>query len=274
MYLVVVVKVLTSIVMATLVNKQLLDYTDPVVKHWPEYSKGDQTKQQTTIADVLRHEGGMAMFSKTMSLADIQTDNIKKNAIGSIIEDEPLRYPEHIHATRREYHTFTRGMILNEIFRRVDPQHRTVGEYLRTDVSGPLNIRTYIGLEHGELSSSFGHVMLPLPAIALQSSLPKTMRRVDPTLGELLSLGLHLLPYRNAVPVFEPLTRMNDVEDVIEKFSYSVVKTGEVPSANGQSTARGLAKIAAMVVGGGQVKTTLYTLLKKLTYDWLSPPSS
>ena len=38
--------------------------------------------------------------------------------------------PESFNSTR-EYHAVTRGYILNEIFRRVEPSGRTMGEFLR-----------------------------------------------------------------------------------------------------------------------------------------------
>ena len=41
----------------------------------------------------------------------------------------------------------TRGWVLNEIFRRVDPERRTMGEFLRQDVCGPLGVQAYFGVE-------------------------------------------------------------------------------------------------------------------------------
>ena len=37
---------------------------------------------------------------------------------------------------KREYHAITRGWIVNELFRRVDPAGRTIGEFLRQEISG------------------------------------------------------------------------------------------------------------------------------------------
>jgi hypothetical protein len=36
---------------------------------------------------------------------------------------------------KREYHAVTRGLVINEIVRRVDPLGRTVGEFLRAEVA-------------------------------------------------------------------------------------------------------------------------------------------
>ena len=47
-----------------------------------------------TIADVLRHEGGMPVFNQQMNIEDCFPENINNNNIGKIIEDEELNFPE------------------------------------------------------------------------------------------------------------------------------------------------------------------------------------
>ena len=76
------------------VCRKLLSYDDPVCQHWPEYSAGDQAKARVTIADVLRHEGGMPVFTTKMKVEDCFRENAHNNHIGEIIEKEPLNYPQ------------------------------------------------------------------------------------------------------------------------------------------------------------------------------------
>ena len=45
----------------------------------------------------------------------------------------------------------TRGWIANELFRRVDPSGQTIGEYLREEISGPLEADAIIGVRESEL---------------------------------------------------------------------------------------------------------------------------
>ena len=47
----------------------------------------------------------------------------------------------------------TRGWVLNEIFRRVDPERRTMGEFLRQDVCGPLGVQAFFGVEEKDLDN-------------------------------------------------------------------------------------------------------------------------
>ena len=65
-------------------------------------------------------------------------ENIKRNAIGRVIEKESLHFPPEEAGTKSQYHAVTRGYILNEIYRRVDPAGRTIGECLSEEISKPL----------------------------------------------------------------------------------------------------------------------------------------
>ena len=52
----------------------------------------------------------------------------------------------------RSFVLVSRGWVLNEIFRRVDPQGRTLGEFMREEVCGPLTIKAFIGVKREELA--------------------------------------------------------------------------------------------------------------------------
>ena len=53
-------KSLTAIAMAGLVDKGLINYSDKIASHWPEFAQND--KGDLTIADLMRHEAGLANF--------------------------------------------------------------------------------------------------------------------------------------------------------------------------------------------------------------------
>ena len=92
----------------------------------------------------MRHDTGLAQLSQTLHKDDLLTENIKKNKIGEIIEKDSQyfwggpQYP-------REYHDFSRGMIANEIFRRLEPSGRTMGEYLREELHEKRGIDIHCG---------------------------------------------------------------------------------------------------------------------------------
>ena len=111
-----------AIILALLYDKGLFKYEDRVSKHWPEFALNG--KEHIRIVDILRHESGLAWFTTSIpSIRDAWKDNIKRNKIGKIIEDEPIHFPKYQHLdSPSEYHTITRGLIINEIVRRIDPK--------------------------------------------------------------------------------------------------------------------------------------------------------
>ena len=48
--------------------------------------------------------------------------------------------------SRREYHALTRGMILQEVFRRAEPDNKTLGQFLAENVFTKLGVGVHIGL--------------------------------------------------------------------------------------------------------------------------------
>lgn len=52
----------------------------------------------------------------------------------------------------------SRGFLLNEIFRRADSKGRTIGEYLRDDVAGPLKACVHIGLDEDKAHETINRV--------------------------------------------------------------------------------------------------------------------
>ena len=85
-------KSLTAIALACLHDRGLLDYSDKISQHWPEF--GQNGKQDITVADLMRHEAGLAYMTEPLKVEATLTEHIKRNAIGSVIEREKCHYPE------------------------------------------------------------------------------------------------------------------------------------------------------------------------------------
>ena len=81
----------------------------------------------------MRHEAGLANPHTPIPPESTLRENIKKNAIGAMYEQETMEFPSY---GKREYHALTRGWVANEIFRRADKRKRTLGEFLAEDVAG------------------------------------------------------------------------------------------------------------------------------------------
>jgi CubicO group peptidase (beta-lactamase class C family) len=123
-------KVMSAVVLGTLVEQGLISYEDKVAQHWPEFAQ--HGKGDITISDVLRHDAKLHCLKSEISLDWGLPENIKKNMIGEVIEQtKPCTYP---YGLNRSYHAVSKDWITNEIFRRVEPQGRTMGEYYRDEI--------------------------------------------------------------------------------------------------------------------------------------------
>ena len=261
-------KSLEAIALASLVSMERLDYKAKICDYWKEFT-GDG-REHLTIADLMRHEAGLSALNVSLEPSDLWRDNIKANKVGQVLASHPLKFRRD---TPREYHAMTRGWIVNEVFRRVDPLGRTIGQFLSEDLCPQLDADVHIGLSEEQLSLRSPVIPMNLRTHLLQSLVPEVMgRRVKHNVFE---LGANILPMlrdmqKNTTPlslrdVFgrrrkasrrgpAPLVGM----DEIGFFNHPSVARGETPSANTHATARGLARIAGMIACGGEWRGQRY----------------
>ena len=241
-------KSLEAIAMAALVSKGLLSYDARITEYWPEF--GANGKAGLTVADLMRHEAGLANFDTSLDMEDLFTENIKANAVGRVIERHAPSYRDQS-SGKREYHALTRGWIANELFRRVDPRGRTIGEFLREDISRPLDADVMIGVREQDMGRIAKVSPLGFGFQFLQSLKPKFLgRRIVHNIFQLIGRLARMIPSvlkarKSAAP--PPLVGFG----VMDFFNEPGFARGETPSANATCSARGLAKVGAMVAAGG-----------------------
>lgn len=242
-------KSLESIAMAYLVGRGLLDYAAPIASYWPEFAANE--KGELTVADVLRHEGGMAAFRTSLDPDDLLPVGLKQNKVGAVIEGHALRFPTGGRG-RREYHAITRGWILNELFRRVDPAGRTIGEFYDEEIRRPLEADVIIGVREAELGRIVRVKPLGLLFQFLQSFKPRVLgRKIKHHFFQIVGRILRILPAlrhattRGAPPPFAGMKG-------IGFFNERSIAMGETPSAGAKCSARGLAKLAAAMAARGR----------------------
>ena len=240
-------KSVTSIVMACLVDQGLMEYSDKISKHWPEFAENE--KGDITIADLMRHEAGLANLDESLDVHDTLRENIKKNAIGEVIARQKCQRQE-----KREYHALTRGWIANEIFRRVHPEGKTIGEYLEAEISKPLDADVFVGVP-GSREEDYAQVR----NFELQKMICESMKcgtkATDLNFIQLMSLLnkiRKMLQEGSETPPFKPY---KDVDmDIDAMMNIDIVRRGESSSANGNCSARGLAKLGAAMANKGTFK--------------------
>jgi hypothetical protein len=67
----------------------------------------------------------------------LTADRVTAGALSEIIASQK---PVHPPGESRQYHGLTRGWIVNEVVSRVDTKRRTVGQFLREEIAGPLGL--------------------------------------------------------------------------------------------------------------------------------------
>ncbi|MDA1075726.1 MAG: serine hydrolase, partial [Proteobacteria bacterium] len=243
-------KTLEAITLAMLHDRGLLDYNARITDYWPEF--GANGKDNITVADLMRHEAGLAAFDTSLEPRQLHPEQIKQNSIGAVVERHtPIFRPGE--GNQREYHAITRGWIANEVFRRVEPAGRTMGQFLREEVSQPLGIDVHIGLNDDELDRISPVAMLGFGYQFWQSLIPRAMgRKMENNLAQIIA---KLWRLRGAI---RNRTRPRAPVPIIGMQKISVVDTpdvarGEIPSAGAKCSARGLAKLAAVMANGGRL---------------------
>ena len=163
-------KNMEAICIAVMVDRGLLSYEDLVSKYWPEF--GQHGKDSITIADVLRHEGGVPFFSDPNDRHDWKKD--KKLVEGDIEGSEKIEKIVEDSGKwdllgDRHYHSWTRGWILSGVIKRVDPRHRTLGQFMREEVCAPLELDIFCGMSAEEQSN---YQIADIKAMPLSYSAP------------------------------------------------------------------------------------------------------
>jgi len=133
-------KALTSLVVAMLADRGALRYEQRISELWPAFGEGEhgEARAQLTVAQLMRHEAGLESLGHAFTFEELSAAGVARNDVGAAVARAEPRWPED--GERRRYHGLTRGWIVNEIVRRVDPRARTVGAFLREEVAGPLGL--------------------------------------------------------------------------------------------------------------------------------------
>lgn len=247
-------KSLETIALAWLVSKGLLDYNAKIVEYWPEF--GGHEKGEVTVADLMRHEAGLPRLDTLLEFEDLYRENLKQNRVGELIEAQ--RQSSLASGDKREYHALTRGWIANELFRRIDPAERTIGEFLREDICDLLDADVYVGLDADLLNRRTDTYKLGSGYQLLQSLLPRFLgRRTENSLAKLVQLSIPMIPVSLKNRPVDALAAFKDASDSWY-FNDPGFAKGESPSANANCSARGLAKLAAMMAAGGKFEGHTY----------------
>ncbi|KJH47873.1 beta-lactamase [Dictyocaulus viviparus] len=134
-------KAVGALCVAICVDRGYVSYEDKMSKFWPEFAQ--HGKENITINWLMSHRAGLAALDEPISRDD--ANNFKKMAY-IIAKQKPNWEP----GTKSGYHAITFGWIVDQIIRRVDPLHRSVGQFFREEVAIKYGIDFHIGLPCSE----------------------------------------------------------------------------------------------------------------------------
>ena len=130
-------KGLAAMAMAVAHSRGWLDYEERVCTYWPEFAQ--QGKEKVTVRQLLSHQAGLFAFDAPVDksvIADL--DRLAVIMAGQKPAWEP--------GTRQAYHVISLGFYEGELLRRVDPQHRSLGQFFQDEIASPLGLDFYIRL--------------------------------------------------------------------------------------------------------------------------------
>src|SRR5690606_14701717 len=137
-------KAVMALLIATCVERGLLDYEQPVSAYWPAF--GQAGKERITVGQLMSHQAGLPGFSPAAE-PEIWFD--RQAVLDRLCAQAPMWQP----GAASGYHPITIGYLAGELFRLVDG--RTMGTALREDFAEPFGLDLWIGLpddQHGRVA--------------------------------------------------------------------------------------------------------------------------
>ena len=127
-------KGITGLAFSLLIDRGLVDVNEPVAHYWPEFASNG--KETLPVRYILDHRAGLPIVADPLWPGAIYDHEA---ICGALAAQAPLWAP----GTVAAYHVHTQGYLLGEIVRRLTG--RTVGAFLRQEITGPLAADFMIG---------------------------------------------------------------------------------------------------------------------------------
>lgn len=235
-------KGLAAMTLAIAHSRGWLDYEERVCAYWPEFAQNG--KERMTVRQLVAHQGGLFAISEPIdrnTLADLDRLAVV------LARQKPAWEP----GTRQAYHGLSLGFYEGELLRRVDPLHRSLGQFFQDEVASRLGEDVYIRLPEAILNSRLAILEPPslleiLRGFGLRFTLEAMNRRSN------IYRSLNVNP---GTRIYQDAQRIH-------------ARNLEVPSGGGVGTARGIAHAySAFATGGRELG------LRKETLNLLAAPA-
>ncbi|NHJ38789.1 MAG: beta-lactamase family protein [Asgard group archaeon] len=231
-------KGLAGLVMALAHSRGLIDYDERVSTYWPEFAQ--QGKEKITVRQLLSHQAGLYALDEkldTKLVADLDQLAVV------LARQKPVWEA----GMRQAYHAITLGFYENEILRRVDPKHRSIGQFFQEEIATPLNLDFYIRLPE-EIPNTRLAINERFNQWNAISMIFKTPAFIFSTMNSRSRLRRSLLG--------------SELPELDKDRIYA--RNLEVPSGGGVGTARAIAQIYGVFATGGKELRLREETLKQL----------
>jgi CubicO group peptidase (beta-lactamase class C family) len=159
-------KGLAAMTLAIAHSRGWLDYEKRVCEYWPEFAQ--QGKERITVRQLLAHHAGLFAFDEPLD-RDLVTD-LDRLAI-MLARQKPAWEP----GSRQAYHGISLGFYEGEVLRRIDPQHRSLGQFFQDEIASPLGLDVYIRLPETIPVSRLATIARPRPIDMLLGFPPRLL---------------------------------------------------------------------------------------------------
>ena len=235
-------KGLAAMTLAIAHSRGWLDYEERICRYWPEFAQ--QGKERITVRQLLAHQAGLFALNEPVDGSTVA--DLDRLAV-VLARQKPAWEP----GTRQAYHALDLGFYEGELLRRVDPQHRSLGQFFQDEIASALGEDLYIRLPESVPNSRLATLAAP--------GLIKML------------LGF---PPRFALEVMNPRSNIsralnvNPGTGIYQDAQRIYARNLEVPSGNGVGTARAIAHAYSVFATGGRALG-----LHKETLDLLAAPA-
>jgi CubicO group peptidase (beta-lactamase class C family) len=238
-------KGLAAMAMAIAHSRGWLEYEERVSTYWPEFAQ--HGKEAITVRQLLAHQAGLFAFGERVDRALVA--DLDRLAV-VLARQRPAWKP----GTRRAYHALSLGFYEGELLRRVDPQHRTLGQIFQDEIAAPLGLDCYIRLPE---SMPNARLAVPDPANPLKM------------FGH-MPLGFVLTALYPRSNIFRALV-VNPGSGVALDKDHIYSRNLEVPSGGGVTSARAMANVYGVFAARGKELGLLPETLQALRAPAIPP---
>jgi len=195
---------------ALAMEKGLLKYEEKVSTYWPEFSNNG--KEDITVGMLMSHQAGICS-PETRNVEDYYNQNLMAEKLAGMT---PIWEP----GTASGYHSMTFGWLTSELILRVTG--KSLGTYFREEVGDQHEIDFFIGLPESE-----DHRVAELVPFDIVRNENSEQQKIELT---------------------EAQKSQRNSAGTLDIHNTKAWRQAEIPSANGQGNARGLAKFYSLIV--------------------------